>query len=577
MLEELSISSLGVIEEAILELGPGLTVVTGETGAGKTMVVTALGLLLGARSDAGSVRQGASQARVEGRVRLEPDCDVARQATEAGAEQDGQSLLLSRSVSAEGRSRARVGGVGVPAATLARWAADLVAVHGQADQQLLLSPARQRSCLDAYGGVGLQEARTRYVEAFDRLGGVTVELDVLVTRARERARELDLLEAGLTAIADVDPQPGEDIDLVAEELRLAHTDSLRRAADEARLSLSGDDTSPDNADALSLIFRARKTLDAERHHDSRLDALASSLETASYALVDAAADIAAYATGLETDPTRLAWVQERRSALSALQRKYGDTITDVLGWAAASALRVSELDSDGTRITSLREEQQALQVLVAQHGAALTEQRLAAAQQLEKSVTAELSRLAMPHAQFVVDRTAADRPGREGLDEIGFLLSPHRGADPRLLQRSASGGELSRVMLAIEVCVAGTQPVSTMVFDEVDAGVGGKAAVEVGRRLARLARSVQVIVVTHLPQVAAFADVHYLVRKSSDGAVTTSGVTPLDAAARRQELSRMLAGLEGSDSALAHAEELVALAAAERTAPAQEREASSAT
>ncbi len=576
MLEELSISSLGVIDEATLELGPGLTVVTGETGAGKTMVVTALGLLLGARADSGSVRQGAGQARVEGRVRLDSQADVARQAAEAGAEQDDQSLLLARTVSAEGRSRARAGGVGVPATVLARWAADLVVVHGQSEQHLLLSPARQRSCLDAYGGVQLEAIRARYVEAFDRLGAVSDELDDMVTLARERARELDLLEAGLAEIAEVDPQPGEDIELVAEESRLAHADGLRRAADEARLILSGDDASPDNFDALSLVSLARKSLDAERHHDSRLDVLAGSLEAASYALVDAAADIAAYATGLETDPTRLAWAQERRAALGALQRKYGETIDDVLSWAAESAQRVSELDNDETKIENLRAEQEVQRLRVAEHGAALTERRAAAAQRLEKSVTAELSGLAMPHASFVVERAALDIPGQEGLDEISFLLSPHRGAESRPLQRGASGGELSRVMLAIEVCLAGTQPVPTMVFDEVDAGVGGKAAVEVGRRLARLARSVQVIVVTHLPQVAAFADVHYIVRKSSDGTVTTSGVTALDAAGRRHELSRMLAGLEGSDSALAHADELVALAVAERTASIDEPVASSA-
>lgn len=565
MLEELSISSLGVIEDATLELGPGFTVVTGETGAGKTMVVTALGLLLGARADPGSVRQGAGQARVEGRVRLTSDAHVAQEAAEAGAEQDDESLLLVRTVSAEGRSRARAGGAAVPAAVLARWAADLVVVHGQSDQQHLLSPPRQRQCLDAYGGPRLTAALTRYRAAFDRLRDVTAELDEVVTRSRERARALDLLKAGLAEIEATDPQPGEDVELIAEESRLAHSDGLRRAADEARLILSGDDASPDNADVLSLVSLARKSLEAERHHDTRLDALAADLETASYALVDSAADIAAYATGLETDPARLSWVQERRSHLAALQRKYGDTIDDVLSWATASAQRVEELSDDDAKIAQLRVEQPSLQRQVADHGAALSEQRAMVARRLEKSVTSELAGLAMPHASFVVGHTPLEMPSRDGLDDISFMLSPHRGAEPRPLQRGASGGELSRVMLAIEVCLVDTQPVPTMVFDEVDAGVGGKAAVELGRRLARLARSAQVIVVTHSPQVAAFADMHYVVSKRSDGTVTTSGVTVLDETSRRRELSRMLAGLEGSQAALDHADELVALADRERT------------
>ncbi len=566
MLEELSISSLGVIDDATLELGPGLTVVTGETGAGKTMVVTALGLLLGARADSGSVRQGATQARVEGRVRLVPEADVAQQAAEAGAEQDGESLLLVRTLSAEGRSRARAGGAAVPATVLARWAADLVVVHGQSDQQLLLSATRQRRCLDAYGGARLDKARVRYSAMFDRLREVSAELEDVVARARERARELDLLKLGLAEIEATDPQPGEEMELVGEESRLAHADGLRRAADEARLLLSGDDALLGSSDALGLVSLARKSLDAERHHDPRLDALATDLEAASYALVEAAADIASYATGLETDPARLAWVQDRRADLSALQRKYGDTVDDVLAWARDSAQRVDELSNDDARVEHLRAEQQGLQEELAGLGAALSEQRAAAARRLERSVTVELSGLAMPHASFMVGQTTLDTPGRDGLDEISFLLSAHQGAEPRLLQRGASGGELSRVMLALEVCLAGNQPVPTMVFDEVDAGVGGKAAVEVGRRLARLARSVQVIVVTHLPQVAAFADVHYVVSKSSDGRVTTSGVAALDEEGRRRELSRMFAGLEGSDAALAHADELVALADEERTA-----------
>ena len=564
MLEELSISSLGVIDDAALEFGPGLNVVTGETGAGKTMVVTALGLLLGSRADSGAVRQGSDRARVEGRVRIDPESAVARRALDAGADLDDDSLILARTVTAEGRSRASAGGAGVPAALLSGLAADLVAVHGQSDQQLLLSPSRQRDHLDAFGGADLLAVRRRYRATFDRLRTVTAEIDAIVGRARERAQEADLLRFGLEEIAVVTPRAGEDAELLAEELRLGHVDGLRRAADEARLALSGDDEAFGEANALALVAAARKSLDSERDHDARLSVIADNVAAASYALADAAADLSSYADSLETDPIRLAAVQERRSRLGGLTAKYGDTIDDVLAWRDRAELRVAELDGDVGRTDELIAEQQALRSSLAALATDLSTVRRAAADRLQTLVTSELSELALPHASFVISQSRLPTPGPDGVDDVSFELSSSAGADPRPLQRGASGGELSRIMLALEVCLAGTSPGATMVFDEVDAGVGGKAAVEVGRRLARLARTVQVIVVTHLPQVAAFADRHYVVVKSSDGRVTTSGVTVLDDAGRRRELSRMLAGLENSQTALAHADELVELAQAER-------------
>lgn len=564
MLEELSISALGVIDDAGLEFGPGLNVVTGETGAGKTMVVTALGLLLGARADSGAVRQGFDRARVVGRVRLDPDSPVAKRALEAGSDLDDDTLILARTVTVEGRSRASAGGAGVPAALLSSLAADLVVVHGQSDQQLLLSPSRQREHLDAFGGPDLLTVRDRYRETFDRLSAVTAEIDAIVGRARERAQEADMLRFALGEIAGAAPRSGEDAELRAEELRLGHVDGLRRAADDARLALSGDDETVGDANALALVAAARKSLESERDHDARLSGIAEDLAAASYALADVAADLGSYADSLETDPIRLAAVQERRARLGMLTAKYGDTVDGVLAWRDRAELRVAELDTDVGRTDELLAEQLALTSALAEHAVALSSARRAAGDCLQSLVTSELSELAMPHAAFVVTQTQLSAPGPDGYDEVSFELSSSAGADPRPLQRGASGGELSRVMLAIEVCLAGTSPVATMVFDEVDAGVGGKAAVEVGRRLARLSRTVQVIVVTHLPQVAAFADRHYVVVKSSDGRVTTSGVTALDDAGRRRELSRMLAGLENSQTALAHADELVELAQAER-------------
>jgi DNA repair protein RecN (Recombination protein N) len=569
MLEELTIRSLGVIEEATLELGPGFNAVTGETGAGKTMVVTALGLLLGGRGDSGVVRSGADRARISGRVRLDGDATAAarRQAEETGAEIDDDSLILSRTVSTEGRSRASAGGAAVPLGTLAGLASDLVVVHGQSDQHRLLQPVRQRETLDAIGDDAHTALLERRRETFDRLRAIRTELAEIVDRRRERAQEADALRFGLREVEAADPQPREDVALAEEDARLAHVEGLRTAAETARLSLSGDEAAVDGSDALSLVAVARKSLDSEREHDPRLSDLADALASASYALADAAADLAAYATSLDADPTRLAGVQERRAVLSGLTRKYGDTVDDVLAWSATAAARLLELEDDDSRLEALRATEAELADELESLGADLRASRRLLAETLGDQVTTELTGLAMPHAMFTIAVEPADSPARDGQDEIAFLFSAHTGSDPRPLQRGASGGELSRVMLALEVCLVGTQPVPTMVFDEVDAGVGGKAAVEIGRRLARLATATQVIVVTHLPQVAAFADQHYVVAKSDDGSVTTSGVQPLDDDGRRSELSRMLAGLEDSDAALAHADELLTMAAGERDQP----------
>jgi DNA repair protein RecN (Recombination protein N) len=564
MLEELTIHSLGVIDEASLELGPGFNAVTGETGAGKTMVVTALGLLLGARSDAGVVRTGTSRARISGRVLLGPSALVSSRLEEAGADLDDDAVILARTVSAEGRSRASLGGAAVPVGTLASVASDLVVVHGQSDQHRLLHPARQRETLDAFGDDEHAQLLTAYSETYARLTEVRGQLDEIVERRRERAQEADALRFGLGEVEAADPRPGEDTELAAEDARLAHVEGLRQAAETARLALSGDEADLDARDAMSQVAAARKAVEAEREHDPRLDELAEALASASYAVADVAADIAAYATSLDADPARLSFVQERRAVLASLTRKYGDTVDEVLAWSETAAKRLLALEDDDSRLEALRAQETALRDELSASAAALTASRTSLAEDLSRRVTTELAGLAMPHAVFVVAVTPVDNPRRDGQDDIAFLFSAHNGAEPRPLQRGASGGELSRVMLALEVCLVGTQPVPTMVFDEVDAGVGGKAAVEIGRRLARLATATQVIVVTHLPQVAAFADQHYVVVKSDDGSVTTSGVTPLDDVGRRSELSRMLAGLEDSETALAHADELLELAAAER-------------
>jgi len=570
MIEEIRITGLGVIESSALELGPGLTVITGETGAGKTMLVTALGLLLGGRADSGAVRTGARHARVEGVVHA--PAAVAEAVEDAGGEVEDERVLLARAISAEGRSRAFVGGASVPVSTLAAVTEPLVAVHGQSDQHRLLKPQAQREALDRFGGTAIDDLATTYARVHADLLASERELTELTTSARERAREADLLRFGLDEIEALSPQSGEDADLASEEARLGHADTLRTAAEQAREALSSEEGRPD---ALATTAAARTQLESVREHDPEAGELADRLAELTYLLSDLAADVASYASGLETDPNRLAVVSERRAALTGLTRKYGDTIDEVLAWAASSATRLGGLDHADERIEELRKHRTHVRTELASVGTRLSAARSEAALRLSGTVVEELRALAMPHARLEIavtqrevdadDTTARvlDVDGRRlryaasGLDEVELLLAANTGSELRPLHKGASGGELSRVMLALEVALAGTSPVPTFVFDEVDAGVGGKAAIEVGARLARLARTAQVLVVTHLPQVAAYADRHVVVEKSSDGSVTTSGLTVLDDLARIRELSRMLAGVEESDSGLAHARELL--------------------
>ncbi|GGN43462.1 DNA repair protein RecN [Streptomyces fuscichromogenes] len=578
MLEEMRIRSLGVIDDAVVELSPGFTAVTGETGAGKTMVVTSLGLLLGGRADPALVRIGSDKAVVEGRVTVPPGGAAAVRAEEAGAELDDGALLLSRTVSAEGRSRAHLGGRSVPVGLLAELADDLVAVHGQTDQQGLLKLSRQRQALDRYAGDGVTGPLAKYGEAYRRLRAVAVELEEIVTRARERAQEADMLRYGLDEIAGVEPRAGEDVELAEEAERLGHAEALSSAATAAHSALAGNPEDPEGIDAATLVAGAHRALEAVRSHDPALAALADRIGEVGILLGDVAGELAGYADDLDADPLRLAAVEERRAALTALTRKYGqygDGIDAVLAWAEQGAARLTELDGDDERIDELTAERDALRSELGGLAQALTDARTEAAERFAAAVTAELGSLAMPHARvsFAIRQTEdpegvevdgrAVAYGPSGADEVELLLAPHPGAPPRPIAKGASGGELSRVMLAVEVVFAGTDPVPTYLFDEVDAGVGGKAAVEIGRRLAKLARSAQVVVVTHLPQVAAFADRQLLVEKTNDGTVTRSGVKVLEGEERVRELSRMLAGQEDSETARAHAEELLATARAD--------------
>jgi DNA repair protein RecN (Recombination protein N) len=577
---QIRLRGIGVIDEAVLDLCPGLNVVTGETGAGKTMVVSGLGLLLGERADSGLVRNGAESAFVEGLVELPADHPALVRAAEAGAEFDGE-LVIARTISASGRSRAHVGGRTAPVGVLAELGRELVAVHGQADQWRLRQGDAHREVLDDFGGSALAAALGRVGTLHERWRDTVTERDRLVSVSRERARDIDALTAALEEVEAVDPQPGEDDRLRDEDERLGHADALRAAAGQALGCLTSDEYAAEQGPSVAdLIGSARSALVPVLHHDARLRALDDRLVDLASLVTDLGADLGAYLADIELEPERLEQVQHRRAALATLTRKYGETIEEVLLWSQQSAARLDELLTADDRVVELDAEVAALEAELVAASVELSRLRHTAAAGFGKRVTAELRHLAMGRAELVVevtpraDESGAVLPSGErvrlgplGFDEVDIRLAANPGATPRSVTRAASGGELSRVMLALEVAGSGTGGPPTFVFDEVDAGVGGRAALDVGARLARLAEHAQVIVVTHLAQVAAFADRHLVVRKSDDGVITSSSVTVVEDEARLSELSRMMGGDPDSDAGLAHARDLLAQTSAMQRVP----------
>jgi DNA repair protein RecN (Recombination protein N) len=582
MLAEMRIQGLGVIDDATLELDPGLTVLTGETGAGKTMVVTGLSLLGGGRAEASRVAGGARRAVVEGRFTAHAAALAVADEVGADADEDG-TLIAIRTVSADGRSRAHLGGRSVPVGVLSRLAEATLAVHGQNDQLRLLRPAEQRALLDRFAGDTVAGPLQRYRAVRAEWQRVAAELVERRDGARRLAQEADMLRHGLTEIEAVDPRPAEDVELVDLARRLAAADDLREAATAVQAALVGaDEGDPDAPAALALIGDARHRLAASG--DPELSGLDARLGEALALLGDVGTELTAYLDRLDADPERLARALARQAELKALTRKYAADIDGVLAWADAARERLAGIDTSDEALIALAASRDELAGELAGHAAAVTAARTEAATRLAAGATAELAGLAMRDARLQVSvapreagRDAPDalqvggallQAGTDGVDEVELRLVAHAGAAPQPLHKGASGGELSRVMLALEVALAGADPVPTMVFDEVDAGVGGRAAVEIGRRLARLAARHQVIVVTHLPQVAAYADRHLVVDKSSAGrgGATRSSVRTLPESDRIVELARMLAGLDHTDTGRAHAEELLAAARAHREA-----------
>jgi DNA repair protein RecN (Recombination protein N) len=582
MLSEIRIESIGAIGSAVAEFDQGLTVLTGETGTGKTMVVTGLHLLGGARADPTRVRSGADRAVVEGRFTTADldgaaESDVTEILDACGAERDDDgSVIASRSVSSDGRSRAYLGGRSVPAKSLSTFTTELLTLHGQNDQLRLMRPDEQRAALDRYAGVGdkldrFRKLRNDWLQARRDLADRT-------DRARELVQEADRLKFAIDEITSVDPLSGEDDAIVADIRRLSELDALRDAAQTASAALSGTpgEAGDSGESSIDRIGRAKSALEVSG--DSALVVLADQLSEALTLIVDAASELASYLDELPSDGSALETKLARQAQLRTLTRKYAADIDGVLAWAGEARERLTQLDVSEEALTALARTVDELAAQVAAAAAELTKARAKAAKGLSKAVTAELSGLAMADAQFTISvqpmsaRADDSAPlvvppgitvhaGSSGTDMVEFGFTAHKGAALLPVSKSASGGELSRLMLALEVVLAASAEGTTMVFDEVDAGVGGRAAVQIGRRLARLAHTHQVIVVTHLPQVAAYADVHLLV--DTGGHDGTSVVRRLDDDARVAELARMLAGLGESDTARAHARELLETAEAE--------------
>ncbi|WP_176968440.1 DNA repair protein RecN [Amycolatopsis xylanica] len=583
MLAEMRIQGLGVIEDALLEFHPGFTVVTGETGAGKTMVVTGLHLLSGGRAEASKVRVGTNKATVEGRFILVGAENAKGIVEDSGADVDEDgSVIALRSVAADGRSRAHLGGRSVPVGVLSDLSEQLLAVHGQNDQLRLLRPSEQRDVIDRFAGVAVADPLAAYREVREDWLAVVNELNERTSRSRELAQQADMLKLGLSEIEAVNPEPGEDNELTEKIKRMAAVDELRESAAGAQAAVSGAaDGDPDVVSALALIAEARRRVSSSE--DPILRDMEPRLAEAAVLLSDVGTELTGYLDGLDADPALLEKVLARQADLKRLTRKYAADVDGVLAWAEDARARLSTMDTSEEALAALADRRDELAAELAEHAATLSAARALAATELAEAITSEMAGLAMGQAEIEV--TVQRRPaeandpyalkvfdtmvhaGTDGVDEVELLLRAHNGAPSLPVHKAASGGELSRVMLAIEVVLAHADTTPTLVFDEVDAGVGGRAAVEIGRRLARLARSHQVLVVTHLPQVAAFADQHLVVDKGTSGGITRSGVRVLEQSERVIELARMLAGMESTETGRAHAEELLAVAEADKSVP----------
>ena len=552
MIESLDISHLGVIESAHVDFGAGLIVVTGETGAGKTMVLSSLQLLLGARADAALVRSGAERLSVDGIFTVNEE--VAARVEDSGGLVEGSELIVGRSVRAAGRSRAHLGSRPVPASVLTDIVGSMVTIHGQADQIRLTGEAAQRRALDQFGGEPHASLLEEYRSAFRHAVDVKHRLDSLRGDASERAEELEDLRAALRQVEELDPVIGEEEELVREAARLTNVEDLRAIVGVSLGYLKGDDRG-DFTGAVEAARHAYAQLDDAARFDEALAECVGRARNQVLELEALADDVSAYLARLDADPERLAQIHARRAAIKDVLRGRAADIEGLLAWAEVARDRVDELSSPGSDPETVERELAAAQKRVLECGRRVTDSRTRLAQELAAGVNEELHALSMPDATLHID-CEPTKPTSNGCETILFRLQPHPHAPARPLGQGASGGELSRVMLALELMLGRTEASSTFIFDEIDAGIGGQTATEVGARLKKLAQSRQVIVVTHLAQVAAFGDQHLVIEKN-DG---TTKVREVSGDEREAELTRMMGGDPHSAAARRHASQVLASA-----------------
>ena len=558
-LEEISIRSLGVIESSNIEFKPGLTVLTGETGAGKTMVLTALGLVLGSKSDSDLVRQGQERAIVTGKFAVPKD--LAAQIIDAGGEVEEESVVISRTVSTAGKSRVLVGGVVSSAAAVSSFASSLVEIHAQSSSSKLTKPGVARELLDRFAGVDL----TAYQQTFDQYQQMLRRINDLKEQLSQADRQIAELSELADEFAKLNPKSGELVEIEDEIAKLGSVEVLNQAVSAALNLFENEDLS-----AVNMLQQIRKSLDQVNGKDKQLDAITERYTESLLNLQDISSDLSSYLSQLEADPNRFEKLQDRKASLNSLLKRYGKgsdkeaAFEQLLIDGKSAKERIADLSGGDQRVAELQKEADSFFKQLQEQGLALSKLRKVNGEKLSSQVTDEVRSLSMPNASFVIEQTVGEVKNSKsftsnGIDEISILFSAHSGGTPLALNKVASGGELSRVMLALEVVIAEAEPIGTYIFDEVDAGVGGKAAIEVGRRLSKLSKSAQVIVITHLAQVAAWADNHLVVKKSENGLVTQSDVMEVRATERKIEIARMLSGQEDSQTAQEHAGELLAI------------------
>ena len=564
-LEEITIRSIGVIEHSTLEISPGLTVLTGETGAGKTMILTALNLILGGKSDSSLVRKGSERLVASGRFTVPPT--LIERFEESGLQVEEGELILTRTVNADGKSKATSNSIAVPASALITASENLVEVHAQAANLNMTKSSKQRELLDRFAGFKLKSALTKYQECLSAYHELKTRIAAMKKSIDSRDAQLVALREFATTMAGLKLEANELSTITNEIARLSSVEELRIAGQLASSAIEDEESG-----SLTTLGLVRKSLDIARSKDAQIEDLYQKISEAFFIVDDAKSSLASYLANLEADPNRLDFLNARKAAINSLIKKYGgalpgdEEVNILIERFDNSKNAIADLEGGDERLKELEGELTTLKKELVKAAKELTALRQESSRTLSTLVTAEIQQLSMPHTSFHAVVESADYTALKesdftslGCDEVSMLIQGHKDGPLVPLAKGASGGEMSRVMLALEVVLASTHPVGTYVFDEVDAGVGGKAAIEVGRRLYALSKHAQVIVVTHLPQVAAWADSHFVVTKNSDGSVTESNVTKVADERRVEEIARMLAGMEGSTSAREHATELLEL------------------